>query len=173
MSNVPMYANSASDLKRTTKFITMSEVVASGLLLSINIDFLHPLGLALMVTFPEDGSGANEPAEFKIVDSREDSAGFIFEPVDLYTPEATQKRIAFLRFQDIQVHRRMAVLGTLFQYVPGPYCLICGCTQEEACFGGCAWFVEPDLETGEPGVCTRCRPVEESDIALASEIDHR
>lgn len=33
----------------------------------------------------------------------------------------------------------------------GPACRVCGCTENNACFGGC-WWVEPDL-------CSECEEV--------------
>jgi hypothetical protein len=36
-------------------------------------------------------------------------------------------------------------------------CIICGCTDSQACPGGCSWAVKyPD---GNTGVCSQCYPI--------------
>lgn len=40
--------------------------------------------------------------------------------------------------------------------VPGPACRVCGCTDDNACQGGC-WWVEPDL-------CSACADDAEGEV---------
>ena len=36
----------------------------------------------------------------------------------------------------------------------GPACAACGCTDENACVGGCSWV--PSSIPGDPPICSRC-----------------
>lgn len=56
--------------------------------------------------------------------------------------------------KDMVEKQRVALPAAL----PG-CCARCGCTEDFACAGGCAWVVEPTAT--EPGVCSECATPEE------------
>jgi hypothetical protein len=45
---------------------------------------------------------------------------------------------------------------------PERACRVCGCTQDNACPGGCAWMAE------DPGLCTACAPAREHVVAMSN-----
>jgi hypothetical protein len=39
---------------------------------------------------------------------------------------------------------------------PSNACRVCGCTEDNACEGGCAWVIAPELGGGPGGICDAC-----------------
>jgi hypothetical protein len=68
------------------------------------------------------------------------------------------------------------VLGHLEAWdMPNPKCRVCGCTDDQACPGGCIWVEDPAIDcppdlVGSAGdLCSTCRPLVKAEIRATLE----
>ncbi|MGZ5444585.1 MAG: hypothetical protein ACXW5U_19985 [Thermoanaerobaculia bacterium] len=143
-----------TDATPEMKLVDEDELARTGILLEINRQFLHPLGLSLLfATMTRDGS-----RRLIFLDSREDGDGTRYAEDVIAHPAIQEKAISFARLRQARLEPRYEELGYIVQPVPGAYCEICGCTQTSACVDprglACAWLREPSAE--KLGICTSC-----------------
>jgi hypothetical protein len=68
-----------------------------------------------------------------------------------------ENQVLFIRCVDVAA--RLMIFELAFAEVEMPCCKICGCTEQDACPGGCGW-ADPDRT-----LCTRCAGNENGDEA--------
>ena len=149
----------------TEKLMDVRELIGLGILQAINLEVLHPLGLALRATLDDTNT-----AILDVLDERNDPEGFRFGE-DYLGEYGRASRITYLRLMREHVRTRYERLGYVIQPIPGRYCRFCGCTEDHACDGGCSWRVEPDQL--EPGICSACFDdvfVKHSDLPPAGSV---
>lgn len=94
------------------KLIELEEFVEHGYLQELNRQFLHPLGLALLV-----GEGRHgKMFSFGAMDAREGDAGMTFTQ-DEWAPDAEEKMKRVTSEQAAKMKRRMETLGFAIQPV--------------------------------------------------------
>ena len=79
--------------------VTARQLIPTGILLEVNRQFFHPLGMALSLTVEQDGSDWDQPAELSMVQT-DDPEGFVYgrsaerlAKAHAFSKLATEKRI--------------------------------------------------------------------------------
>lgn len=88
--------------------MALKEIEDSGVLQEVNRQFLHPLGLALCVTY----LGGN-PAKLEMLDMRQDPEGWIFDEVSI--EKAKKVELELMK----RAGPRMKAIGAIVQPLPG------------------------------------------------------
>jgi hypothetical protein len=88
-----------------TKYMDIKEFQDMGLLVTVNVNFFHPLGLALAINIDDDGVVTLKG----LIDSRDDPEGFIYRKLN---KEKLAKANEFIAKQH---ERRLKELGFIIQ----------------------------------------------------------
>lgn len=95
------------------KYMSIKEFREFGYLVAVNVEVLHPVGLALEVTIGDDG----EEKLSGVWDDREDPEGFYYGdegPEARADVEEKLKRVRFERF--FRAEKRRAAIGSVVQF---------------------------------------------------------